>query len=134
MASLCRLFLPRRLTLIAIALPACRQTSCKRNAISLARTLMSGSINRACFTLNGPSPMKNRLKRRPSPKRPSRITRVSNVAAACERHKRFAQRTGYSLSKIMRLASDELFVDEGLDVVRFDQNDIVRILDFAFDK
>jgi hypothetical protein len=38
------------------------------------------------------------------------------------------------LMKIVRLAADELFVDEGSNVLRFDQNDIVRILHFAFDE
>ncbi len=38
------------------------------------------------------------------------------------------------LMKIVRLAADELFVREGSNVLRFNQNDIVRILDFAFDE
>ena len=39
-----------------------------------------------------------------------------------------------ALMKIVRLASDELFMCERPDVARFDQNDAIRILHFAFDK
>ena len=36
--------------------------------------------------------------------------------------------------EIVRLAPDELFMRERSDLLRFNQNDIVRILDFAFDE
>ena len=36
--------------------------------------------------------------------------------------------------KIVRFTSDESFVNERFNISRFDQDDIVRILDFAFDE
>jgi len=56
--------------------------------------------------------------------------RRSDIAAQRDAsHREAAQ-----LMEIVRLTSDELFVHERSDLLRFNQNDIVRILDFAFDE
>ena len=47
---------------------------------------------------------------------------------------RFAREAATELVKIVRLASDELFVEKRSDLARFDQNDVVGILHFAFDE
>ncbi len=59
MAWRCRRSAPRSPTSTAIGRRVCPRTCCRRNAISLVRTLMSASISRAFFTPNGWNPAMN---------------------------------------------------------------------------
>src|SRR5262249_25484060 len=73
---------PRRwLTSIVIAPLDYRQTFCRRNAISLVRTLTSESISPGYSTLNGSNRIRNQPKNQLNRKHQSRTTRESNAVA-----------------------------------------------------
>ena len=69
----------RWLTSIVIVRRVCRQTSCRRNAISSARILTNALIGQAFFTPNGSNRRRNQPKDLPSQKYPSHITQESNA-------------------------------------------------------
>jgi hypothetical protein len=122
------------LTSIVIAPLDYPQISCKPSAISSARTRTNESISPAYSTRNGSNRIRSQSKNQPNRKHRSRITRGNSNRSPCGRRSHFAKRSGYKSSEIVRLTADELFVREGSDLARFDQNHVVRILHFAFNE
>src|SRR5438094_8794713 len=121
-------------TSIAIAPLDYRQTFCKRNAISSARILTNGSISPASFTPNGSSPIKKQSKNRPSRKHRRRITQGNSCSRLPVAARASHREEATALMKIVRLASDQLFMCERPELARFDQNDPIRTLHYPSGK
>ena len=80
-------FLPRWRITTVIALLAFQRISCKRNAISLVRTLTNASISPASSTPNGSRQRKSLLKNRPNRKAHEphqRASKHSSTSAVCQ--------------------------------------------------
>src|SRR5216684_5403677 len=122
-----RRFQHHSLTSTAIARPVCHRICCKRNAISSAHTLTSASTNRASFTPNGWSPIKNRRKKKPNRRNQRRVT-PANRPFFCRGDVRHSGSESAAVwivrreasPKVVRLAPDQLVVGERSDFARFD--------------
>src|SRR4029077_15674560 len=108
-----------------VCLPICS----KHSATSSAHTLTSASISQASSIQNGSSLLNTHPKSQPNRKLRSPITRESSATIPVANCKPEACAT---LTKIMRLAADELLVRKRSDFASFDQNDVVGILHLTF--